>query len=210
MMKTFFLICILSVNLFAKESPPADDHSKDKGGAGKPVDRGLPPWFHTETRLGELIAKVKAKEEALEKAILAKKNLKDDSTEAKAAVELIVKDHKELMDLIEEYNKNLNLLKYRFPERGLKTQRNYKKKEVKSLEQMENTVGLEGTLQRNMKRLRQQFGDSSKEQKRGVATSGANSDGQYKSIKETVQDGESLEVSKPKSIEDADPVVIQK
>jgi hypothetical protein len=162
---TIFLLFEIT---YANEAPPpaAEGKKAQTSVGGKGGDKGLPPWFQTEARIGELVAKVKAKEDSLEKLIQVKKSLKEGAPQTKSTIEQIVKEHKELEELVGEYNKNLNLLKYRFPERGMKMERNYKKKEVQSVDNIEQAIGIDTKLSRSLNKARTQFGsspDSSKE-----------------------------------------------
>jgi hypothetical protein len=74
----------------------------------------------------------------------------------------MVADHKEMQKLIEEYDKQMTIFKFRFPERGLKEERLYSPHENKSLDQMEQELGLDGKLNRNMKKMRSQYSSPEK------------------------------------------------
>jgi hypothetical protein len=157
----FFVLVPMHFSVAKEDAPPADSGEAKKAqtsAGGKGGDKGLPPWFQTEARIGELVAKIKAKEESLEKLIETKKGLKEGSPLTKPTVEQIVKEHKELEELVADYNKNLNLLKYRFPERGMKMERSYKKKEVQSVDNIEQAIGIDTKLARSLNKARSQFG----------------------------------------------------
>ncbi|MFN7453712.1 MAG: hypothetical protein ACK5RO_03530 [Pseudobdellovibrionaceae bacterium] len=115
------------------------------------------PWIEIETRVTELSSKIKTKEDGLKGLILSKQTMPDGSAALNTLVDEIIKEHKALNELKEEYNKALNQLRYRFPERAAKDQ-TFQKLDSKSLEETEATVGIDGKLNRNMKKARQQFG----------------------------------------------------
>ena len=144
------------------EAPAAEAEKGAKKGAtqvgGKSGESGLPPWFHTEAKLSELFARTRYKEEDLNKLIEQKNNLKEGDPKTKFLVDQITAEHKALQNLINEYNKNLSELKYRFPERGMKADRSYKKKDLKSIESMEKAVGIDAKLSQSLNKARGQFG----------------------------------------------------
>lgn len=84
----------------------------------------------------------------------------NDSPNVKPLIQEIVKEHKEMQKMIEDYDKKRSTLRYRYPERGLKIERIYKKIEAKSLADVEAAVGVDGKLNRNLHRMRSQYGSS--------------------------------------------------
>lgn len=155
---------ILAVLFFFSYTAIANDHEeKEEGGgheAAAPAAPAatLPPWIALEAKITELSARVKSKEESLAKMLEEKNHLPANSPHVKPLLKQILKEHEELQKLAEEYKKNVNQLNYRFPERNAKSIRTYDRIEVKSLEQMEQSLGLEGKLDRNMKKMRTQYG----------------------------------------------------
>ncbi len=115
------------------------------------------PWVEIESKISEFSSKVNSKEDAIKKLLEKKQGLPADSPEAKPLVEELVTEHKELQRLIEEYNKNKNILQYRFPERGAKANRKYDKKKVQSLDEMEKAYGIDASLNRSMKVMRKHY-----------------------------------------------------
>lgn len=140
------------------EEKPAEGHG---GGEAKKEGKGgsaggLPEWVELQGKIQALRAKIKAKEEALKKLVEEKEHV---HAGAKAAeiVSSIKTEHKELKESAEEYNKLRNLLKYRFPEKGLQGEREYKRVEVQSLKEIENKYSVEGKLSGNLRRMRKQY-----------------------------------------------------
>jgi hypothetical protein len=155
-------VCALSAQ--SKDTPEAQaeaDKGSKKGSTqvgGKSGESGLPPWFHTEAKLSELFARIRYKEEDLNKLIEQKNKLKEGDPKTKVLIDQITTEHKSLQNLINEYNQNLSELKYRFPERGMKVDRNYKKKDLKSVESIEQAVGVDSKLSQSLSKARSQFG----------------------------------------------------
>ncbi len=118
----------------------------------------VPAWIPLEAKITELSARVKSKEESLAKMLEEKNHLPANSPHVKPLLKQILKEHQELQKLAEDHKKNVNQLNYRFPERNAKANRTYDRIEVKSLEQMEQSLGLDGKLDRNMNKMRTQYG----------------------------------------------------
>lgn len=110
-----------------------------------------------QTRVQALQAKVKTKEEAITK-LIEEKNQTKDPERIKEIIQQMVVEHKEMGKMIEEYEQNRSLLRYRYPEKGYKGVRTYERMEVKPLEQMESKMSVEAKLKRNMKTVHSQFG----------------------------------------------------
>ena len=164
-----------------------------EGGEGK---SSKTPWIEIENKIVELSSKVKSKESNITKLLEEKDHLPANSPEIKTLLNSIVKEHAEMRTLAEEYQRNLSILKYRFPERNAKAERKYERIEVKSIEEMEQAVGVDGKLNRNLKRMRAQFPPPAP-----LATTA-------KPVEKTEAESKKDDKKKEKSIEDAGAVVI--
>ncbi len=153
--KAILILMLLSFgfNVFAKEAPAAGGKAEGKSGD----DKGLPEWVMIEAQIATLESKIGAKEESIKKIIEEKKKISDDSPKAKEMVDLLVSEHNEMKKYVSDYEKQRTLLKFRFPERGIKADRKYQRKEMKSLEAMEDEFSLEGKLNKNIRKMRKQF-----------------------------------------------------
>lgn len=168
-----FLVCFLSV-AWAEDHGGGEQQGSggheapaggDKGGDGKEaakegggeVKTSLAPWVEIENKIQELYSKIKSKESAVLHLLEEKDHLADNSPQLKHTVREIVKEHKELRRLVEDYQKNISILKYRFPERNAKQTRTYDRVEVKTIDEMEKALGIDGKLSRNMKKMRSQY-----------------------------------------------------
>lgn len=110
--------------------------------------------------MGILESKYIQKRDAVNSSIIQKQKLPANSPEIKVVVDQMVLDYKDMRKLKEEYEKKLIIFKYRFPEKSLKQERKYGTLEVKSLEQMEQELGIDGRLNRNTKKIRSQYGET--------------------------------------------------
>ncbi len=181
----FFIGLLLSFSVFANEDehggggggheapPAAAEHG---GGGGEEHGGGheaaaapkatLPPWVEVESRISALEAKVKTKENNITKLIEEKNHLDTKSPKMREVIEEISKEHKEMRKAAEDLEKEKTILRYRYPERSANPKRKYEKVEVKSVQEMEANMGLDGRLQRTLNRTRQQYGaDPAKKEK---------------------------------------------
>ncbi len=134
----------------------------EHGGGHGEAKTQVAPWVEVENKIQELYSKIKSKEATIIQLLEEKDHMPNGSPMLQHTVKEIVREHKELRGLAEDYEKNLNILKYRFPERNAKQERSYGKIEVKSIDDMEQALGIDGKLTRNMKKMRTQFGVEAK------------------------------------------------
>lgn len=169
--KGALFFCVLMSSLYLNANSGGEE--KKETAPAAPVAT-VPAWIPLEAKITELSARVKSKEESLAKLLEEKNHLPANSPHVKPLLNQILKEHEELQKLAEDHKKNVNQLNYRFPERNAKANRTYDRIEVKSLEQMEQSLGLDGKLDRNMNKMRTQYGTSkadahsSHEKKTGV------------------------------------------
>jgi hypothetical protein len=191
-----------------KPSAFAGEHGEEKGGGHEEAAHGegekkaeghgeeksvSAPWVEVENQIQELYSKIKMKESTILHLLEEKDHMPDNSPLLHQAVKEIVQEHRELRHLVEEYDKKVSILKYRFPERNSKQLRTYDRVEVKSIDDMEKALGIDGKLSRNMKRMRNTYEPESKP----VA-------------QEPVAAKPEPAVKKEPSIEDAHSIILQK
>lgn len=133
---------------FAKEEAPAASAEEGKG---------LPEWVDLQQKLLVLKSKISASEKTV-KDLIAAKSKEKDPQKSRELVGSLQLEYQTLRNQIEEYEKVRGLLKYRFPEKGMKDSRKYERIETRSLEQMEIEVGLQGKIRSAVGRVRQQYG----------------------------------------------------
>lgn len=149
---------------------PADDHGspkdgghkagekKEEGGHGAAAEKApLAPWAELETKIQTLEAKIQSKKQTLKSLIEEKAHLPEKSPHLKSITQEIGKTDRELRALLEDYEKSLTILKYRFPERHAKGDRKYDRSDVPKVEDVEKALGLEGRLNKSLKKMRSQY-----------------------------------------------------
>lgn len=176
------------ISLFFAMPSFANDHAAPEGGHEAPAEGGHgggeekaaaveapanPPWMEAENKVQELSAKLSSKKSQIQNLLLEKKSVKEDSPQMKVIVTSLLKEHAELTRFTEDYERNLNLLKYRFPERSAKNKRFYKKIELQSIDDIEEEMGIDGKLSRNMQKMRQHYGVKAPSEKRVPASIGS-------------------------------------
>ncbi|MEZ0392251.1 MAG: hypothetical protein ACAH59_08555 [Pseudobdellovibrionaceae bacterium] len=213
-----FLKIILSLSLFsatswanAEAAPAEDSHAAPAGeGEGEKKEAGggqaeakapaLPGWLSIENKIQELYSKINSKKSNITKLLEDKNKLSNNTAELKNTVKEIVKEHKELRALAEDYQKNIAILRYRFPERNADKDRKYQRVEIKSIDEMEQAMSVDGKLNRNLKRMRSQYKMEEKEKTAALAT------------EKPAHDKSRTPSSEPKgkSIEEAETIILQK
>ena len=121
-------------------------------------EKELPEWVGLQTQLSTLDSKMNQKKDAIARLIEEKQKLPADSPEIKADIDEMVSEYKELLKVTDEFDKKMTIFKFRYPERGVKEERKYGHPEVKSLDQMEQELGIDGRLNRNLQKMRSQYG----------------------------------------------------
>ena len=158
--------------IFGLAMAPQPGYSEDAEAANNKAG-GLPEWVQIQGRLATLRTRVEAKEKTVNELIEAKGREKDPSRQ-RELVKSLTQEHKELQTTIVEYEEVRNLLRYRFPEKGMTEDRSYQRIESRSLEQMENQVGIDGQISKTMSRMRGQYGEPAKDEpQRAPASPGA-------------------------------------
>lgn len=134
-------------------APPAEKISfEDKKQQGRTKE-----WSDVVSGLGSLKAKIASKEDTIKEIIHHKEHAKNKA-EAEVLVNELLKEHKELSKLMEEYNSSAQLLKYRYPDVGITEKRKYEKLEMKSLDQYEESKTLEGQIKKTVTKLKSHYG----------------------------------------------------
>lgn len=121
-----------------------------------------------QARVQGLEAKVRASESEIQKLILEKQKT-NDPEKVSDIIRTMLTLHKELSAQVKEYDQQRNLLKYRYPEKGLTDVREYERIEVKSIEDLESQVSLSASVHRTLEKVRMQYRN---EQKRTISSEG--------------------------------------
>ncbi|MFN7728182.1 MAG: hypothetical protein ACK5P7_03410 [Bdellovibrio sp.] len=148
------LVCLLNGSwVFAKakeETPAAAAPAADK------------PWVEVQNRISALATKNKQLDEKL-KALIRTKMAGANAERMKELDKEIQTIYDQWKQSSEDLNRENSIFRYRFPERAAhKQNRIYNTSDVPSLQKVEELVGMEGKLQRNMRRMRSQYGQPAK------------------------------------------------
>lgn len=139
----------MTAPVFANEGGGEAPKAEDK--------KGTPEWAEIQNRLQTLKAKVSAKDKIV-RELIRDKQAEKDPRKSLEIVENLKREHKDLEQAAEEYEQQRNLLKYRFPEKGLKEEQRYRRVEVRSLGEMETQMSLEGQLKKTFGKVQKQYG----------------------------------------------------
>lgn len=152
-------VLLVAVLTFTAFSARANEGGGGGGEAKKEAEKSAAPeWIEIQARLAASKGKIAAKEKVVRDLIEEKQKVKDPR-QSREIVENLKREHKELRQASEEYARDLGLLRYRYPEKGLKEEQQYRRREVKSLTEMEKEVSLEGRLQNVSVKVRRQYGE---------------------------------------------------
>ncbi|MBX2987837.1 MAG: hypothetical protein KF802_08055 [Bdellovibrionaceae bacterium] len=149
---------ILLLSLPMQSSRANEGGGEKKEEAKKEEAKSVPEWVELQSRLQTLKARIAGKEKTMQELIQAKQHAKDPA-QLNQIVKDLKREHHEFQEMAEEYERSRNVLRYRYPEKGLKDGRTYERVNVRSLDDMENQVGLEGSLRRTIGKIRRQYAD---------------------------------------------------
>ncbi len=112
-------------------------------------------WSEVQTKLSALKGKVDNQDAIVKNLIIEKSALTGEQQAAK--IEELKKEHQRWQALVADYNKLDAEYETKFPEKGIKESRVYKRISVKSIERIENDMTLEGRLVRLQKKVLNQY-----------------------------------------------------
>lgn len=153
-----FSLLVMSVFVFAQEE--VVEKFEDKNYSGKQSQ----DWEKTQAQLGTVKGKLESQVGLIRSLIAEKSLLKGGAVTLK--MEELKKEHIRLQALTDEYNKlNLEYLT-KFPERGLKEKRLYKRIKAKSLQSFEEDQTVQGRVNRLHNKILNQYPKSNTEIKK--------------------------------------------
>ncbi|QDK43893.1 hypothetical protein DOM22_01310 [Bdellovibrio sp. ZAP7] len=160
------LVTVMSVAMAAFANEGGGGHGggeekKAEGGEGAKEEKAEPKsaeesYDKVAAKVAALEAKIHSGQEEIEKLIEEKAHAKDPA-QINEIVKQMLTLHKELQKNVQEYDQVRGLMKYRYPEKGLTTKREYERIEVKSLDDMESAMSLSSSVKRTMKKVRKQY-----------------------------------------------------
>lgn len=139
-------------------APPAAGHGggdkKEEGSTTK--ER---PWVEVENKLGLLRSKRDAHTIAMKKLREERDHLPEGSSAFQEKMKEYLGVYKQWVTVGEDYNKLLGTLKYRYPERVMKTGASkHETMEHKSVEELDAELGIDGKLNKSLRKVRGQYG----------------------------------------------------
>lgn len=152
---------LISAPSFASEHGGGGEEKKEGEGAEKaaPKERRTSEATYAEVqaKVSGLEAKVRSAEEEIAKLIAEKQHTTNKERTSQIVTEM-VKLHREMQTNVREYDQQRSLLKYRYPEKGVGGEkREYERIEVKSLDEMEDSLSLSSSVNKTLKKVRTQY-----------------------------------------------------
>lgn len=120
-------------------------------------------WMEFQQKLAEQKGKLDSQKIVVEELIAAKSHVPADQR-IEAAEELQI-EHRKLLKMIDDYNQRSAEYETKFPEKGVKVARIYKRVDPKSIESIENDMTLEGRLSRLHGKVIRQYPRSANQSK---------------------------------------------
>ena len=102
-------------------------------------------WAEHSGRLVALSKQIESIENDIHASVEEKRKT-EEPKQLKEIIESIAAKHKSLTDVAKDYEVELNLVRFRFPERAEKLDRKYVHYHIKSIQDMEKEMGLDGRL----------------------------------------------------------------
>ena len=167
--KFLLVLTLLSCTTFANE-----EHEKAEGAA--PVNEAYSgkqdqSWEAVQAEVGALKAKLDAQAIVVQNLIAEKENLKGEALSEK--IDQIKKEHLKYEKLVFDYNVKNEEFLTRYPERGLKEKRIYKRVKTKSLSSFEDDVTLRGRMNKLHNKVLRQYPQAFKGEKNKNESTGA-------------------------------------
>lgn len=156
----FFAASVLTLPAWGSEAPAGEKE------APKQVKSREESYMVVQARVAALEAKIRSAEAEVQKLILEKQQAKDP-VKVNEILDRMMVVHNEMKQNNKEYDQQRTLLKYRYPEKGSTSGREYERIDLKTLGEMETEMSLGGSVKRTLNKVRVQYGkvETSKGQK---------------------------------------------
>ncbi len=151
----FYLKLIFSVSLFCSAVFAVE--GKEEAAATNETYSGKQDqnWETVQTNLAAVKAKLDTQASVVQTLILEKNSLKGEALSEKIGE--IKKEHQKYEQMVFDYNKLNDEFLTKYPERGLKEKRIYKRAKMKSLDSFEDDVTLRGKVNRLHRKILNQY-----------------------------------------------------
>ena len=113
-------------------------------------------WVKMQADVVLAKTRLDAQRTVVNELLVSKKNNKGRI--AKDQVDQLNVNHQKLLELSKEYNQKFNEFEIKYPEKGQTLGRQYNRKVEQSLDQMENSLTLEGRIRKMSKKIKSQYG----------------------------------------------------
>ncbi len=164
----YTIVFLFVINAYANEEKAAPKEGEAASNAApSPDQKASKELMDLEKQVTGLAAKVKAKSDSVE-LLLKQKSVEKDPDKLMEIVKLVQQEHRELEQVTRDYNTQLGVLQYRYPERGLSKSRRYQRMNTKSLEDIEKTLGLDAHLKNSRERVKTVYGVKDSPKKDGT------------------------------------------
>jgi hypothetical protein len=141
------------------EEKKEGEHGGGGEGAAAPKERRTSEASYAEVqaKVSGLGAKIRSAEEEIAKLIAEKQHTTNPERTSQIVSEM-VKLHREMQTNARVYDQQRSLLKYRYPEKGVGGEkREYERIEVKTLDEMEDSLSLSSSVNKTLKKVRTQY-----------------------------------------------------
>ena len=112
-------------------------------------------WEAIQQKLSAAKGKIDAQASVVQALIMDKDHLKGEELALK--IEEIKKQHQKYLEMVSDYNKQNDDFLNRYPERGIKEKRVYKRVKMKSLDAFEDDVSVRGKMNKLHKKILKQY-----------------------------------------------------
>lgn len=113
-------------------------------------------WMKLQADVVSSKTKLDAQQAIVTGLLVSKKNNKGRI--GKDQVDQLNSNHQKLQELVKDYNQKLHDFEIKYPEKGQTLGRQYSRKKEQSLDQMENSLTLDGRIRKINKKIKAQFG----------------------------------------------------
>ncbi|MNK75230.1 hypothetical protein D3C87_947670 [compost metagenome] len=162
--KTLF-VSLMLVSQFSFAEEPGGGAEKKEGEAAAGGEAAAPKerrtseasYAEVQAKVSGLEAKIRSGEEEIAKLIAEKQHTTNPERTSQIVSEM-VRLHREMQTNARDYDQQRSLLKYRYPEKGIGGEkREYERIEVKSLDEMEDSLSLSSSVNKTLKKVRTQY-----------------------------------------------------
>ena len=158
-----FLKSLLIISLFSLNAVANEDKAQAAPAAAAPQESAAEysgqqddNWMKLQADVVSAKTKLDAQQAIVTELLVSKKNNKGRI--GKDQVDQLNSNHQKLQEMVKDYNQKLNAFEIKYPEKGQALGRQYSRKKEQSLDQLENSLTLDGRIRKINKKIKAQFG----------------------------------------------------